>query len=147
MLTRRSRGIEIMYARSSVTGTCTMMIVSDRAPMPGFLARWSDPTRRKLSGPESDVSPRRAPGAMRRSWCNAALYRAVRIFSAAIKPPEPRAKIAPSTIEITAQSGVRFLGWVGAGVAAVLHPLSPTLHVDGGHKSGLALRRRRAPKS
>ncbi len=46
MFTRRSRGIEIEYARSSDAGMCTMMIVSDRAPMPGLFARASEPISR-----------------------------------------------------------------------------------------------------
>ena len=51
ILTRRSRGIDSRYARSRPTGMCTMMIVSERWPSSGSLARRSEPRSRKLSGP------------------------------------------------------------------------------------------------
>src|SRR5215831_16464644 len=74
-----------------------MMIVSERAPLPGCLARKSEPISRKFSGPDSDV-PLRAYGESSLPWRSESRYRALKAFSAPIRPRDVSASSAPTMI-------------------------------------------------
>src|SRR6266568_6534375 len=129
MGTRRSRGIEIRYARSMVAGTRRMMIVSERSPSTVSPGRWSDPSSRKFSGPARWTGPppvvgwTREPGSSRSAWLTAELYRCASASPVTTVPAASRTSPVPAAISALAHSGAGCASSGGAG-SARRHPVA-----------------------